>query len=257
MFKRGEIATYDSGKKIVILTGGKTELGSEEVLHVNHPDYKGDKDGVSASVLTPYPGPTYEKDGRRFVSSGEYRLVMVGDWYKSEGGPNSGEPIKATCSYGYRAILLPVPDLPEEHPIADEKLRKALEQTRDKFTQGDGNCGLCAAYYKSTDGGCDDCPFPGTGNVRCQFQALLDGKSDYQCGILTLRKGWAEFYTEWLETGEAPSLPYYTKDYKKEEHPCDFCGGAGELLTICERCHGTGELTKPDGICPTCKGGIL
>ncbi len=42
-----------------------------------------------------------------------------------------------------------------------------------------------------------------------------------------------------------------------EEHPCDFCDGKGELLTICERCHGTGELTKPDGICPTCKGGIL
>ncbi len=48
---------------------------------------------------------------------------------------------------------------------------------------------------------------------------------------------------------EVPDLP--------EEHPCDLCDGKGELLTICERCHGTGELTKPDGICPTCKGGIL
>ncbi len=35
---------------------------------------------------------------------------------------------------------------------------------------------------------------------------------------------------------EVPDLP--------EEHPCDFCDGKGELLTICERCHGTGGLTK-------------
>ena len=31
-----------------------------------------------------------------------------------------------------------------------------------------------------------------------------------------------------------------------EEHPCDLCDGKGELLTICERCHGAGGLTKPE-----------
>ncbi len=52
---------------------------------------------------------------------------------------------------------------------------------------------------------------------------------------------------------EVPALPEEVEERVK----CDLCDGKGELLTICERCHGTGELTKPDGICPTCKGGIL
>ena len=52
-------------------------------------------------------------------------------------------------------------------------------------------------------------------------------------------------------------VPDFPEEHPFVEHPCDFCDGKGELLTICERCHGTGELTKHDGICPTCKGGIL
>ena len=138
MFKRGDIGRNE--KHMVVITG--VPHGIQFITDYIGGGQKHFPDGRHSEWVK-YTGPIYKKGGRRFVPSGEYRLVMVGDWYKSEGGPNSGEPIKATCSYGYRAILLPVPALPEEHP-------------------------------------------------------------------------------------------------------CDFCDGKGELLTICERCHGTGGLTKPE-----------
>ncbi len=57
--------------------------------------------------------PIYAKDGKRFVPSGEYRKPTVGETWLFEGAVCS-DCTEETVFTTYRAILLPIPDLPEE-----------------------------------------------------------------------------------------------------------------------------------------------
>ncbi len=160
MFKRGEIVTSNKTGSVWLVASDDKVI----TIHSTYGEY-GEESPFSqdGNTFDPYTGPTYEKNGRRFVPSGEFRVPKQDEWFATwpDEAPllSSGYDDNPSISHhGCRPILLPVPALPEE---VEERVK------------------------------------------------------------------------------------------------CDFCDGKGELLTICERCHGTGELTKPDGICPTCKGGIL
>ena len=107
MFKRGDVYEYDDksdtfifdGKDLVSISGGDIE-----------PDVSG---------IVPYTGPTYEKDGQRFVPSGEYRRPKGGEWYMPESLPNN-TPFRNSHGHpGYRVILLPVPELEHEFKVGD------------------------------------------------------------------------------------------------------------------------------------------
>ncbi len=105
MFKRGDVYEYDDksdtfifdGKNLVSISGGDIE-----------PDISG---------IVPYTGPTYEKDGRRFVASGEFRAPKIGDWFDDT--PIRGGVTKAYMDFEtYRPILLPVSELEPEPKFA-------------------------------------------------------------------------------------------------------------------------------------------
>ena len=108
--KRGEIFEFGEKGSMGVATGGKQNGGLAFMWIRGWPKHK----GVDSNPKdpTPYTGPTYEKDGRRFVPSGEYREPLQDEWYLSG---LIGEPARAVLvPFPHYPILLPVPDLPEE-----------------------------------------------------------------------------------------------------------------------------------------------
>ena len=63
--------------------------------------------------------PIHEKDGRRFVPSGEYRRPKDGEWYMPESLPNNTPSRNSGGHPGYRIILLPIPELEPEPEQGD------------------------------------------------------------------------------------------------------------------------------------------
>ena len=96
----------------------------------------------------------------------------------------------------------------------------------------EGSCGLCETYQDAEaqfSDVCNKCPFPGGGTHRCMKAKFNDihaygfkgghiDNEDYCNSVVA-------FYRKWLETGEAPPLPFYTDDYKKDDGICPHCEG--------------------------------
>ena len=109
--KRGEIFEFGEKGSMGVATGGKQNGGLAFMWIRGWPEHK----GVDSNPKdpTPYTGPTYEKDGRRFVPSGEYREPLQDEWYLS--GP-IGEPTRAVLvPLPHYPTLLPIPELEPEH----------------------------------------------------------------------------------------------------------------------------------------------
>jgi hypothetical protein len=111
MFKRGDIVIGEyTTRLLVVLSDNKCqEIGGDAEIEYSQ-----------GAFFTPYTGPVYEKDGKRFVPSGEFRIVCNGEYYL---GSNSKEVCEhkhdtftdVSNAKGYRPILLPIPELPNKH----------------------------------------------------------------------------------------------------------------------------------------------
>ena len=123
MFKRGDVvqgvAMHDD--KVYLF------VSANEAITIKGDTAYGHKLKPSLFCLQLYTGPTYyDYAGRRYVPSGEWRQVLKGENFRTPshvvGISRVGTAARNfdsngdTEDHGCHAILLPVPDLPEEHP---------------------------------------------------------------------------------------------------------------------------------------------
>ncbi len=105
MFKRGEIVELNLKRM-----DGLIEVGIlKDTDHLISAHDKKVRSTVCYEMTKP---PIYEKDGRRFVPSGEYREPLQDEWYLS--GLIGGPARAVLVPLPHYPILLPVPELPEE-----------------------------------------------------------------------------------------------------------------------------------------------
>ena len=124
MFKRGEIVTVSwvGARRSCAAIVEKTPHPGSVTLW---PTDDGRRHTVSESIVTPYTGPPYEKDGRRFVAE-EFREIKTGDFYLSCHDQGKRQIHKAgdygpnrDIDNGWRIALLPVPELEHEFKVGD------------------------------------------------------------------------------------------------------------------------------------------
>ena len=110
MFKRGDIVELNLKRM-----GGLREVGIlKDADHLISAHDGKVRSTVCYEMTRP---PVYEKVGRRFVPSGEYREPLQDEWYLS--GP-IGEPTHAVLvPLPHYPILLPVPELEPEFQVGD------------------------------------------------------------------------------------------------------------------------------------------
>ncbi len=107
MFKRGDIVELNLKR-----TDGLREVGILKDADYLISAHDGKVQSTAGYEMT--KPPIHEKDGRRLVPSGEYRRPKDGEWYMPESLPNNTPSRNSGGHPGYRIILLPVPNLPEE-----------------------------------------------------------------------------------------------------------------------------------------------
>lgn len=116
MFKRGDLLISERRDDCVVVISDEAEG-----CRLQYDDGSGGSSLTRDFVekrYTPYTGPPYQVDGKRFVASGEFRAPKEGEWFRRESGSQfvGGPMIAQRNETEYRAILLPVPELPEEDP---------------------------------------------------------------------------------------------------------------------------------------------
>lgn len=106
MFKRGDIVEYD----------GAVCIYEDDNLLRPIKDPSDSWSGFYREHIKPYTGPIYEKDGQRFVPSGEFRLPKKGEWFLGKERDKKDKPLRAHWDFihQYKIILLPVPSLEPE-----------------------------------------------------------------------------------------------------------------------------------------------
>ena len=118
MFKRGDIVIVNwwgnkPTENAIVYEDRKSQI-------VLYPFSDERRHTVSGEVVEPYTGPIYEKDGQRFVPSGENRIPGSGEYFLDRLGSVlrlGDEAVVANQKFdgGYRRILLPVLELESEH----------------------------------------------------------------------------------------------------------------------------------------------
>jgi len=109
-YKVGEL--YEVGNKVMvcysILYG---------IPHFSHSGGEYTPGSQGLAIIRSYTGTSYEKDGKRFIPSGEGRAVKPGEWYLS----TNNQPAKKkddTYIHHPRVILLPVPEVEPDSKFA-------------------------------------------------------------------------------------------------------------------------------------------
>ena len=130
MFKRGEVV-FVSYNDEDLLDGVALCIGKNKYLWITQDgsNAEGEWEATgSHATFTPYPGPIYEKGEQRFVPSGAFREPVADEYYYSMTRRmvlkrGTGFLQEHTINKTFAIILLPIPALPDEHAVADKKLR--------------------------------------------------------------------------------------------------------------------------------------
>ena len=111
-FKRGDIVVTPSGDKFV--TDGAGRFSGIGFGRPNRYAL------FTSDEVDPYTGPIYEKDGQRFVLSGEFREPKMDEWFYSfDSKPRCPTRATGKVKLTYRPILLLVPDIEPEFKVGD------------------------------------------------------------------------------------------------------------------------------------------